>query len=101
MEYAVALAAVLRTPELLKRLEEIAASMPHALAESTGQDEVSVKDAPRCAKGILDGVVPEDLPRPERRLCKDPAFWTDPDMFLESVTNSPDGRGGGNWREKK
>ena len=101
MTYAIALVAALRTPELLKRLEDIAASTPQQLAERTGQDEVSVRQAPRCARRILDGVVPEDLPRPERRLCKDPAAWTDPDMFLDMVTNSPDGRGGDYWRRKK
>ena len=98
MKDAIALVAALRTPELLKRLEDIAVSTPEQLAERTGQDEVSVRQAPRCAKRILDGVVPEDLPRPERRLCRDPAAWTDPDMFLDMVTNSPDGRGGDYWR---
>lgn len=101
MEHAVTLAGVLRTPGLLKRLEEIAASTPHELADRTGQDEVSVWDAPRCARRILDGVVPESLPRPERRLCRDPATWTDPDLFLDMVTNSPDGRGGDFWRRTK
>ena len=101
MKYAIALVAALRTPELLKRLEDIAASTPEELAERTGQDEVSVRYAPRCARRILDGVVPEVLPRPERRLCKDPAAWTDPDMFLDMVTNSPDGRGGDYWRKEK
>ena len=98
MEHAVTLAGVLRTPELLRRLEEIAASTSHELAERTGQDEVSIREAPRCAKRILDRVVPESLPRPERRLCRDPATWANPDLFLDEVTNSPDGRGGDFWR---
>lgn len=98
---AIRLVAVLRTPELLKRLEDIAASTPQQLAERTGRNEVSVRQAPRCARRILDGVVPEDLPRPERLVCPDPAAWTDPDMFLDMVTNSPDGRGGDYWRRKK
>lgn len=101
MEDAVTLAGVLQTPELLNRLEKIAASTSHELAERTGQDEVSVRDAPRCAKRILDRVVPESLPRPERRLCRDPATWAQADLFLDMVTNSPDGRGGDFWRRVK
>lgn len=101
MEHAVTLAGVLRTPELMRRLEEIAGSTPQELAERTGQDEVSVRDAPRCARRILDSVDPESLPRPERRLCRDPATWANPDMFLNGVTNSPDGRGGDYWRRTK
>lgn len=102
MEHAVTLAGVLRTPELLNLLEVIAASTPQELAERTGQDEVSVRDAPRCARVFLEGVSRlQELPGPERRLCRDPATYTDPDMFLDMVTNSPDGRGGDYWRRTK
>ena len=90
MRSAITLAGVLRTPELLKRLQEIAASTPQELAELTGLEELYVRDAPRCARVFFEGVSRlQELPRPERRRCKDPAAWTDPDMFLDKVTNSP------------
>ena len=99
MESAVTLAAVLRTPGLLESLAEIAASRPQELAERTGLEELYVRDAPRCARVFLDGVSRlQELPPPQRRRCKDPAALTDPDMFLDMVTNSPDGRGGDYWR---
>ena len=102
MQSAITLAAVLRTPELMRRLEEIAASTPHELAESTGLEELYVRNAPRCARVFLDGVSRlKELPRPERRLCRDPATWANPDMFLSKVTNSPDGRGGDYWRRAR
>ena len=94
MREAISLAGLLRTPGLLRRLEEIAASTPEELTARTGQDLIITRNAPNCAKIALDGEVADFCGHLLARLA-------DPDLFLEYVTNSPDGRGGEYWRRKE
>ena len=64
---AIALAGVIRTPELLERLEVIAASTPARIEEMTGNSSLA-KRAPGCARAVLDRT------EPPMALC-DPAWW--------------------------
>lgn len=52
---AIALAGVVRTPELLARLEAIGASSPAELTARTGQNLVHTREAPACARAHLRG----------------------------------------------
>ena len=70
LEQAIALASVLRTPELTERIEAIAASTPEAIVERTGYEIIIAENGPPCARAHLDGT---PLPR---RFC-DPRVWVD------------------------
>ena len=64
---AIALAGAIRTPELLERLEVIAASTPARIEEMTGISSLA-RRAPGCARAVLDRSEPPSV------LC-DPAWW--------------------------
>ena len=64
---AIALAGAIRTPELLERLEVIAASTPARIEEVTGKPYLG-KWAPGCARAVLDRT------EPPTASC-DPAWW--------------------------
>lgn len=70
LEPAIALAAVLRTPELLKRLEVIAEDTPESIVARTGYGIVIAKHGPACASAHLDGTEPPPT------FC-DSRFWVD------------------------
>ena len=55
---AIALAGVLRTPELLARLEAIGASSPAELTARTGQNLIHTREAPACARAHFRGENP-------------------------------------------
>ena len=55
---AIALAGVLRTPELLELLEVIGTSSPGTITARTGQDLVHTRHAPACARAHLRGENP-------------------------------------------
>ena len=92
MREATATAGLLRTPELMRRMEEIAARTPEELAERTGYELLYARLVPNCARMALAGDVKD--------FCGESAIWIKPDVFLDMVTNSPDGRGGDFWRRK-
>lgn len=52
---AIALAGVVRTPDLLARLEAIGASSPAELTARTGQSLIHTREAPACARAHLRG----------------------------------------------
>lgn len=56
---AIALAGALRGPILTERLDAMAASTPEEISETTGFDLGIATQAPACARGQLDGSLPE------------------------------------------
>ena len=56
---AIALAGVVRTPELLARLEAIGASSPAELTARTGQNLIHTREAPACARAHFRGENPD------------------------------------------
>lgn len=90
LEEAIALASVLRTPELTERIEAIAASTPEAIMAQTGYGIVIAKSGPPCARAHLEGTT---LPR---HFC-DPRAWVDGldnfpefrERFREARRNKP------------
>lgn len=90
LETAIALASVLRRPELTERIEAIAASTPEAIMKQTGYDIVIAEAGPPCARAHLEGTT---LPR---HFC-DPRAWVDGldyfpefrERFREARRNKP------------
>ena len=64
---AVALAGALRTPEMMERLQRLAAASPDDIAAKTGRPYLG-EDVPRCAQALLDGT------EPPVSFC-DPMWW--------------------------
>ena len=54
---AVALAGALRTPEMMERLQRLAAAAPDEIAARTSMARMG-EDVPRCAQAMLDGTEP-------------------------------------------
>ncbi len=67
---AIALAGALRTPELVERIEAIAASTPEQIVERTGYSVIITEYGPPCARAHLEGTSPPSW------MC-DSRTWTD------------------------
>lgn len=65
---AIALAGVVRTPELLELLEAVGSSSAAELTARTGQDMIHTRDAPACARAHLRG--------------ENPGGWCDAAMWI-------------------
>ena len=79
LESAIALASLLQTPELTKRIEAIAASTPEEIVEQTGYNIVIAGLGPPCARAHLEGTPP-------------PTHFCDPRAWVDGLDNFPEFR---------